>query len=145
VNVVVLLNGCKCETALYVHSIRVQFESYSWYQPSSVAPECLASEVIESSALCNLWKKVFDVMDDEIVWFNRLKWLISKVNVVVLLNGCKCKFSFGHESTLNVTRPSMWLGPPCSFYPSLIWVILMVSMHMKNVQIGGRMCPVHEF
>jgi hypothetical protein len=21
----------------------------------------------------------------------------------------------------------------------------MVSMHMKNVQIGGRMCPVHEF
>jgi hypothetical protein len=21
----------------------------------------------------------------------------------------------------------------------------MVSMHMKNVQIGGRTCPVHEF
>jgi hypothetical protein len=57
----------QCESTLHVHSIRVQFESYSWYQPSSVAPECLASEIVESSVLCNVWKKVFDVMDDESV------------------------------------------------------------------------------
>jgi hypothetical protein len=29
------------------------------------------------------------------------------VNVIVLLNGCKCKFSFGHESALNMRRPLM--------------------------------------
>jgi hypothetical protein len=72
VNVVVLLNGCICKAALNVSRppcsfYPVHFESYSWYQPSSVAPECLASEVVESSVLCNVWKKVFDVMDDESV------------------------------------------------------------------------------
>jgi hypothetical protein len=46
---------------------------------------------------------------------------------------------------LAMSRASMWVGHPCSFYPSPIWVILMVSMHMKNAQIEGRTCHVREF
>jgi hypothetical protein len=90
-------------------------------------------------------EKVFDVMEDESVWINESKWLILYVNVVDLCNGCKCKFSFGHESDLNVMRSSMWVSPPYLFYPSSIWIVPVVSMYMKNVQIRGRMCPVHEF
>jgi hypothetical protein len=45
-----------------------------------------------------------------------------------------CKFLFDHELTFNVRQPSIWVGPPYLCYPSLIWVVLMISMHMKNIQ-----------
>jgi hypothetical protein len=37
--------------ALHVHSIRVQFTWYPWYQSSPVPLECLSSEVAEASVL----------------------------------------------------------------------------------------------
>jgi hypothetical protein len=35
----------------HVHSIRVQFAWYPWYQSSSVPLECLLSEVVEAFVL----------------------------------------------------------------------------------------------
>jgi hypothetical protein len=128
--------GPQCELVIHVHSIQVYLESYSWYQPSSVAPECLASEVAESSVLCNVWKKVFDVMGDESVWLNRSKWLISQVNIVVLLNGWKCKFSFGHESALHVhfiwVQFELYLWSPCIWRTSKSEVVHVMCMNLKT-------------
>jgi hypothetical protein len=43
---------------LHVHSIRVQFAWYPWYQSSSVPVECLSSEVAEASILCGTLGRV---------------------------------------------------------------------------------------
>jgi hypothetical protein len=45
------LSICRLMPALHVHSIRVRFAWYPWYQSSSVALECLSIEFIECSIL----------------------------------------------------------------------------------------------
>jgi hypothetical protein len=44
--------------ALHVHSIRVQFAWYSWYQSSSLALECLSSEFVKCSILSGIIGRV---------------------------------------------------------------------------------------